>query len=154
MAAVYYLFLRNLFKNFDKEYAGKSTVKTFTKEYKIIDKTKSDDEIEEIVLKRKLFLFALILSVIIALSILYLVIKLHPDSIVIIGIAAIICMGIGSFLRRRVNLMKLHVIEVIILTVSFYLLLNNTNYVTTILFIVIGVLLLYIMSTFYKLTGK
>ena len=154
IGVVYYLFLRNLFKNFDKEYADKSTVKTFTKEDKSIDKIKSDDKVEVTVFKRKLFLFTLILSVITVLLILYLVIKLHPDSIVIIGIVAIICMGMGSFLRRRVNLMKLHIIEVIILTVAFYLLLNITNYVITILFIVIGVLLLYIMSTLHKLTGK
>ena len=76
------------------------------------------------------------------------------NSIVLIGIAAIICISIGSFLRRRVNLMKLHIIEVIILTVVFYLLLNHTSYVTTVLLIVISMLLLYIMSTLHKLTEK
>lgn len=154
IGVVYYLFLRHLFKNFDKKYDGKSTVKTFTKEDQSIDEIKLEGEDDGSVLKRKLFLFTLILLVIATLLILYLIIKLHPNSIVLIGIVAIICISIGSFLRRRVNLMKLHIIEVIILTVVFYLLLNHTSYVTTVLLIVISMLLLYIMSTLHKLTEK
>ena len=154
MGIVYYLFLRYLFKHFDEKYKGKSTVKTFTKEDKIIDEINSSDKAGGSILKRRLFLFTLILTVIVVLLILYLIINLHPNSILIIGIAAIIFIGIGSYLRGRANIMKLHVIEVIILTVAFYLFLKHTSYVTTVLFIVIGVLLLYILSTLHKLTEE
>lgn len=147
MAVVYYLFLRYLFKNFDTQYKGKSTVKTFTKED--IDKIKSDDES---VLKKRLLLYSSISTIIVLLLILYLVIDLHPNSIIIIGIVTIALIGIGSYLMKRVNLMRLHVIEVAILTFVFYLLLIHTSYLTTFLFIVISVLLLYIISTLYKLT--
>ena len=151
MGMVYYLFLRYLFKNFDKKYEGKSTVKTFKKEDKSIDELKSGEGSETSVLKRGLLLLALILAVITVLLILYVSINLHFNSILIVGIVAIICIVIGYYLSRRINIMKLHVIEVILLTAVFFLLLKYTNYVTTVLFIVVSVLLLYITSTLNKL---
>lgn len=151
MGMVYYLFLRYLFKNFDKKYDGKSTVKTFKKEDKIIDEIKSDDGFDSGVLKRGLLLLALILAVITVLLILYIGVNLHFNSILIVGIVSIICIIMGYYFSIRMDIMKLHVIEVIILTVVFFLLLKYTSYITTVLFIVISILLLYILSTLHKL---
>ena len=151
MGMVYYLFLRYLFKNFDKKYDGKSTVKNFKKEDKSIDEIKSDDGFDSSVLKRGLLLLALILVVITVLLILYMCFNLHFNSILFVAIVSIICIIMGYYLSRKMDIMKLHVIEVFILTVLFFLLLKYVNYITTVLFIVISVLLLYILSILHKL---
>ena len=151
MSITYYLFLRYLFRNFDKKYDGKSTVKTFKKEDKNTYEIKSDNWSDKSVLKKGLLLFALILSIICILLILCVGIKFHHNSILIVGIVSLICIFMGYYLGSRVDRMKLHLIQLIILTVIFFLFLNYASYITTIYFIVISVLLLYIISILHKL---
>ena len=151
MSITYYLFLRYLFRNFDKKYDGKSTVKTFKKEDKNTYEIKSDNWSDKSVLKKGLLLFALILSIICIFLILCVGIRFHHNSILIVGIVSLICIFMGYYLGSRVDRMKLHLIQLIILAVIFFLFLNYASYITTIYFIVISVLLLYIISILHKL---
>ena len=158
VAIVYYLFLRYLFRNFDKMYEGKSTVKKFTKEDDgVADiKTKWGNDKNKYInfLRKQFWIFALILLVIVVLLISYFTITLHGNIILITGIAAIIATYIGTYFVEKLNRFKFQIIEVVIISFVIFLLMEGTDYLTTVLFIVIGVLLVYIISILHRLFDR
>ena len=145
-ATLYCLFLRYLFRNFERTYEGKSTVRTFTDGD---DGEGFADRYYRMVKRWSVgFLVAMVVAVVL---ISYATVTQHGNLTLITGIAAIIAAGIATYFIKRLTRFTFHIIEIIIISFVILLLLEGTDYLTTILFIVIGVLLLYIISTVHRL---
>ena len=146
-SALYYLFLRYLFNNFDKEYKGKGVVKIFKdrktsislKENKI-----SEESDEEVLISKAPLIFAKITLFIITIYIFYLPLKLEMYSTFITGIVALIGGGISIYLMENLHKPKLSVIGFILVGIIIYLFLGKHGYIPTILCIITGILILYI----------
>ena len=66
----------------------------------------------------------------------------------------LICLIIGSYLLRKSDKLKIHIFQIVIITAVLIFLIETTDYLTTTLFIVFGILLWYIKIVLNKLTKK
>ena len=156
-AIVYYFFLIYLFKNFNKEYDGKATVKTFMDE----DECKGMKSFEETdknryisFLKRGSMHIALVAMVIAVLLISYETVTLHGNLTLITGIISILVVGILSYFLDKFDRIKFQIIEIFIISLVLVLLMEGADYLTAVLFIVIGVMLQYIIAIYNRLAKK
>ena len=140
-AIVYYLFLRRLFNDFDNEYEGKTTVKTFDNEdsKKVEDIDEDDTKISKLPL-----IFAIISMVIVVLQIVSLPIRLQNYPMLMSGIAALIVGGVCIYLMENTHKPKLAVIGFIGFAVLFLVLMGRHGYLITLFYIITGILILYI----------
>ena len=153
---VYCLFLRYLFRNFDEKYSEKTTVKTFNEEnespndYKpettYVDESKS----HKILLKVPLII-ALLSLIMLLIQIILLPIKLHNYEIFASGIIALIIGMISIYLMEKLNKPKLSVIGFLLNAILIYIFMGKYGYISTIMFIVSCVIIVYIKLIVHKL---
>ena len=154
-AFVYYVFLIYLLRNFDEHYDGKSTVKTFTQED--IHEIKLSEKVsgtKHYTLKKIALVIALILIISVILACSYITISLKNNTILPAATVILICLIIGSYLLRKSDKLKIHIFQIVIITAVLIFLIETTDYLTTTLFIVFGILLWYIKIVLNKLTKK
>ena len=146
---VYYVFLRYLFKNFDKEYENKATVKTFNSN----DENEVDVEVSK---KKKIgskipLILGLISLSIVVMDILFLPVMLNNYPLLIAEITALIIGALSIYLMERLNKPKISVIGFIISAFILFMFMGSQGYLETLLFIITAVFILYIKLIVNKL---
>lgn len=144
MAIVYYLFLRHLFRNFDEEYSDKSTVRTFSE-----NADASDDS--GILLSKLPLIVALIALGTFLMQIVMLPVRMHNYSILMFGIAAFVIGAASVYLMERLNRPKISVVGFLANAVLVFVFMGEYGYISTVLFIVSGIIILYIRLIVKKL---
>ena len=158
-AIIYYLFLKYLFKNFNEKYEGKETVKTFNN-----DESSKDHEIktgdENRGLKSNKYfnkiplILALISMVVILLTIVSMPLRQHNYPLLISGATALIIGALSTYSMEKLNKPKLSVIGFIGCAVILFIFMGRNGYVATLLYIITGVLILYIKLIAHRLEEK
>lgn len=146
IAMVYYLFLRHLFNNFDVEYSNKETVESVNKDSSSIDSGTEDVEksnVHKALLKIPLIL-ALIGLIILFIRIVYLPIKTMNYSILLFGTISFIIGALSIYMMERLNKPKLSILGFFINAIVIFVFLGESDYYSTVLFIMAGITLIYI----------
>ena len=158
-AIIYYVFLRHLFKNFDKEYTDKKTVKTFNSDdenmsfkHEVKDKVTGIEK-NKVITKIPLIMGLISLAAIV-IEILYLPIRLNKIPLFIGGIFALIISAISLYLMERLNKPKISIFGFIASAVILFVFMGKYGYIATLLFIVTAVLILYIKLIVKKLKDE
>ena len=146
---VYYFFLRYLFKNFDKEYENKETVKTFNLN------NENEDNVE-VSKKKKIaskipLILGLISLTIVVMDILLLPVMLNNYPLLIAEITALIICISSIYLMERLNRPKTAVIGFIISAIILSVFMGRYSYLETLLFVVTSIATLYIKIIVNKL---
>ena len=157
IAIVYYVFLRYLFKNFDKKYENKATVKTFNSN----DESKSlNDDTKWSILKKNsiqtkiLMIIALIAMIIIVIEILLTPIEYNDYYTFLCAIASLaICTG-SIYLIRKLNRPKIALLGFIILAVMLFTFMGSYGNLSILLFIITQIFIIYIIIILRKLKKK
>ena len=140
---VYYLFLEHLFRNFNDEFDGKSTVKIFDEDEESLDDSKEKiSHIDEGKNNGKFSKIPLILALI-ALTALFLQIvsiplRNHDYPMLIWGAIAFIIGGISVYLMEELNRPILSICGFLIGAVLIFVFMGEFSYIPTILFILAG----------------
>ncbi|WP_296889205.1 MATE family efflux transporter [uncultured Methanobrevibacter sp.] len=159
IAIIYYLFLRHIFENFDKEYKDKKTVKTFNsdddenKSFKDEEDKETDIEKNKVMAKIPLIIGLISLTVVI-IEILYLPIKLNNIPLLIGGIFSLIIGATSIYLMERLNKPVLSIFGFISAAAILFVFMGKYGYISTLLFVVTAVLILYIKLIVKKLKNK
>lgn len=151
---VYYFFLRYLFKNFDKEYENKKTVKTFN--------SKNENEsLEEVNVSKKKkiaskipLILGLISLSIVVIDILLLPVMLKNYPLLIAGITALVISSVSIYLMEKLNKPKISVLGFILSAFILFMFMGNHGYLETLLFVVTSIFTLYIKIIVRKLKEK
>ncbi len=159
MAIVYYLFLKHLFKNFDKDYGEKGTVKSFKdgEDGGIMEYL--DDGIEEdgekktykILLRKVPLALALVSMGYVLLKILLIPIQTNNFHMLTSGLFALVGSSIGILLMEKYDKPLLSVLGFIIVAVVLFIFMDQSNPIATILFVTTGTLILLIKVIFKRL---
>lgn len=151
-AIIYYLFLRHLFRNFDEEYSDKSTVKSFDEEE---EEKNAEVDITQIkhhrILLRIPLIIALISLVTLFLEIIFLPIRLQDYQMLVSGAVAFIIGVISIILMEKLNKPALSALGFIMNAVLIFVFMGKHGYMSTLLFIVSGLLVMYIKLIIKKL---
>ena len=157
-AIIYYLFLRHLFKNFDKEYKDKKTVKTFDSDDENRSSKDTEDKVtgneKNKIIKRIPLIIGLIALSIVVIEILYLPIKLNNFPLLIGGIFSLIIGAFSLYLMERLNKPMLSIFGFISAAVILFIFMGKHGYISTLLFVVTAVLILYIKLIVKKLKNE
>ena len=157
-AIIYYLFLRHLFKNFDKEYKDKKTVKTFDSDDENRSSKDTEDKVtgneKNKIIKRIPLIIGLIALSIVVIEILYLPIKLNNFPLLIGGIFSLIIGTFSLYLMERLNKPVLSIFGFISAAVILFIFMGKHGYISTLLFVVTAVLIVYIKLIVQKLKDK
>ena len=157
-AIIYYLFLRHLFKNFDKEYKDKKTVKTFDSDDENRSSKDTEDKVtgneKNKIIKRIPLIIGLIALSIVVIEILYLPIKLNNFPLLIGGIFSLIIGAFSIYLMERLNKPMLSIFGFISAAVILFIFMGKHGYISTLLFVVTAVLILYIKLILKKLKNE
>ena len=157
-AIIYYLFLRHLFKNFDKEYKDKKTVKTFDSDDENRSSKDTEDKVtgneKNKIIKRIPLIIGLIALSIVVIEILYLPIKLNNFPLLIGGIFSLIIGAFSIYLMERLNKPMLSIFGFISAAVILFIFMGKHGYISTLLFVVTAVLILYIKLIVKKLKNE
>lgn len=155
IAIIYYVFLRHLFNNFDKEYKDKKTVKTFNaddenKSFKDVEDKVTGIEKNKIMPKIPLCIGLIALSVVV-IEILSLPIKLNNFPLFIGAIFSLIIGAVSLYLMEKLNKPLLSIFGFIVSAIILFIFMGKYGYISTLLFIVTAVLILYIKLIMKKL---
>lgn len=151
-AIIYYLFLRHLFRNFDEEYSDKSTVKSFDEKEEEKDTEVDITQIKHHrILLRIPLIIALISLVTLFLEIIFLPIRLQDYQMLVSGAVAFIIGVISIILMEKLNKPALSALGFIMNAVLIFVFMGKHGYMSTLLFIVSGLLVMYIKLIIKKL---
>ncbi|WP_458456857.1 MATE family efflux transporter [Methanobrevibacter sp.] len=152
---IYYLFLRHLFKNFDEEYRDKSTVQTFDGTN---DSSHKHEESEDITpgkyhkaMLRIPLIIALISLVTLIIQIISLPVRLHNYSLLAYASLSLIIGAASIYLMERLDKPKLSAFGFILNAVLTFAYLGENGNLSTLMFTVSGILVMYIQFIISKL---
>ena len=140
-SVIYYVFINYLFSNFNEKFKDRGTVKSFDDDDN--QGLRQDDDDERGLLSKIPSLLALIAMGITFLQILILPIKLQNYNVLIGGIIAFIGGSIGIYLINRLHSPKLSVIGFFIVAGILLVFMGRYGFVSTLLFVIAGILVLY-----------
>ena len=156
LAACLYLFVRYLFKNFDDEYADKTTVKTFDKnnnssnmskeENMDIDEDKTHENLSQILL-----IIALIALSALLIEIISIPFRVQNYQMVMSGAIAFVIGGFSVYLIERLDKSLLPAIGFLLNGILIFVFMQKHGYISTILFVLAGLLAIYINLIVKKL---
>ncbi|WP_458454631.1 MATE family efflux transporter [Methanobrevibacter sp.] len=152
-SAVYYLFLKHLFKNFDEAYSEKSTVKTFDETESDEDEKRTDSKpgkYHNLLLKIPL-LIALISLVTLVFQIVSLPVRHHNYSLLVYASVSLIIGAVSIYLMERLEKPKLSAFGFILNAVLTFAYLGEYGNISTLMFTVSGILVMYIQLIISKL---
>lgn len=148
-AIVNYAFLRYIFKHFDGIYGEKSTVKTFKGDEESSEDSR--DETEEPakgkghrILRRIPLIIALVALMALLVEIILVPIHQQNYSMLTAGVIAFIIGGVSVYLMERLNQAELSAFGFVLNAILVFVFMGKYGYISTILFIVVGVAVLYI----------
>ena len=151
VAAVYYVFLRHLFKNFKKEYKNKATVKTFKKDEKSIGSEKLLNNKPQ---KKMHLIIALVLAIIFLVLVMFMAFRTGSLIGRLTRVVAVAVFLSGTYLMGRLNRPIFSVLGFVILSFILSLLMGRGDYFISLLLIVSGVLVLYLRGIFKSILVK
>ena len=139
MAVVYYHFLEKMFNNFDENYDQKETVRIFNRKNK---QPANDDKPD---FKSNLpLIFAVITMIIAIIRIILIPIKTHNFDLLMSGIVALLTGAVSIYLMECLHKTKLSIIGFISTAVIIFVFIGKHDYISTLLFIATGIMVLYI----------
>ena len=154
-AIVYYLFLKYLFKNFNEIYSDKTTVKTFND-----DNEPSDDDVETTdtyenkhpwYLSKQPLIIALIALFGLFIEIVLIPIKQQNYSMLTSGVIAFVIGVVSIYMMERLNRPKISVLGFLTNAILIFVFMGKHGYVSTILFIIAGITVMYMKLIIKKL---
>lgn len=152
---LYYLFLKHLFRNFDKDYGEKGTVKSFDEdddssgimEY-LIDGDEADDDRDKktykMVLRKVPLVFAVITMAYIVVKILLIPIHMNNYHVLISGLFALVGTAIGILLMEKLDRPMLSVFGFILIAVVLFIFMDESTPIETVLCVITGILIFLI----------
>lgn len=152
---VYYIFLRYLFKNFDKEYENKETVKTLNSK----NENESLEDDVKVSKKKKIaskipLILGLISMIIIVIDILLLPVMINNYPLLIAEITSLIISASSIYLMEKLNNPKISVLGFILSAFILFMFMGSHGYLETLLFVVTSIFTLYIKIIVRKLKEK
>lgn len=146
----YCIFLMYLFNHFDEKYETETTVKTF------LDEDESDDsskigKIAGKVTSRPQLIIALVAIAIILLSIITIALKSHNYTLILAGMVSLALSALSIYLMELKNRPGLSIIGSVASAVILFAFMGKYGYLPTLLFIVVGIQILYIKLIAKKL---
>ncbi len=155
-AAIYYFFLRYMFKHFNEIYSDESTVKSFDEsDEDVVDLKQETEDADESnyhkLLRRIPLIIALVSIFVLLLEIIFLPIKQQNYSMLASGAIALVIGVISVYLMERLNQPELSAFGFILNAILVFVFMGRHGYMSTILFIVTGILIMYIKIILKKL---
>ena len=151
---VYCIFLRYLFNNFDEKYENESTVRTFINEDDSSDDSSKIAKITGKLMSRPQLIMALVGMIIIILSIFSIALKSHSYTLILSGIVSLAFSALSIYLMELKNRPGLSIIGSIASAVILFVFMGKYGYLPTLLFIVVGIQILYIKLIAKKISKK
>jgi putative MATE family efflux protein len=149
----YCILLRYLFNNFDEKYENKSTVKTFLNEEES-DNSSKIGKITKTVTSRPQLIIALVGIIIILLSIFSIALKSQNYTLILSGIVSLALSALSIYLMELKNRPGLSIIGSVASAVILFAFMGKYGYLPTLLFIVVGIQILYIKLIAKKISEE
>ncbi|WP_405305229.1 MATE family efflux transporter [Methanobrevibacter sp.] len=149
----YCIFLMYLFNNFDEKYENESTVRTFLDE----DESSEDSKIGKITRKvtsRPQLIIALVGIIIILLSIFNIALKSQNYTLILSGLVSLALSALSIYLMELKNRPGLSIIGSVASAVVLFAFMGKYGYLPTLLFIVVGIQILYIKLIAKKISEE
>lgn len=148
-AIVYYVFLRYLFKNFDKKYENKEVVKTFKNENEIESLKEKEKNIENgeknKTLKKILSYMALTVMAISVIAIVLSPISINDYATFLMGIGSLVICTISIYLITKLNRPIVSLLGFMIATAILFIFMHNYGNESILWFIIAEILIVLIM---------
>ena len=149
-AAVYYTFIRYLFRNFRKEYEKKDTVKRFRDDDDSTDiQSRIDRYVERLrhrVPKRKFLIALLILLIFMGLEILSIPLRMHDYRMFASAIISLILGTVCVHLMKKLDKPKLAAVGFIGIALILLVFMGRYGYMASLFFILTGTILVHITT--------
>ena len=148
-AIVYYVFLRYLFKNFDRKYENKEVVKTFKNENEIESLKEKEKNIEDgeknKTLKKILSYMALTVMAISVIAIVLSPISINDYATFLMGIGSLVICTISIYLITKLNRPIVSLLGFMIATAILFIFMHNYGNESILWFIIAEILIVLIM---------